>query len=151
MATSMASAGLCEILGGTPSQVERAAEIGMEHSLGLTCDPVGRELIHKHTPHALPKLFTKDNDYPGGLVQIPCMERNAVSSNKAVNAASMAILSFEDTHKVSLDQVIRVMKRTGDEMSAKYKETALGGLALEFDLEKEDMLRSGYTVDKPAC
>ena len=79
------------------------------------------------------------------------MERNAVSSNKAVNAASMAILSFEDTHKVSLDQVIRVMKRTGDEMSAKYKETALGGLALEFDLEKEDMLRSGYTVDKPAC
>lgn len=63
----------------------------------------------------------------------------------------MAILSFEDTHKVSLDQVIRVMKRTGDEMSAKYKETALGGLALEFDLEKEDMLRSGYTVDKPAC
>ena len=145
----MASAGLCEILGGTPSQVERAAEIGMEHSLGLTCDPVGM-CIRSRACDGM-NMFKWLSAATGGLVQIPCMERNAVSSNKAVNAASMAILSFEDTHKVSLDQVIRVMKRTGEEMSAKYKETSLGGLALEFDLEKEDMLRSGYTVDKPAC
>mmetsp|Transcript_7399 Transcript_7399/g.9386 ORF Transcript_7399/g.9386 Transcript_7399/m.9386 type:complete len:231 (+) Transcript_7399:2-694(+) len=126
VATSMAAAGLCAIMGGNPSQVERAAEIGMEHSLGLTCDPIG------------------------GLVQIPCMERNSVSSNKAVNSASLAILNHEESgHVVSLDKVVQVMKKTGDDMSHKYKETSLGGLALEFN--EEEMIKSGYTVNHPAC
>ncbi|CDP85942.1 MULTISPECIES: L-serine ammonia-lyase [Mycolicibacterium] len=104
-AASMAAAGLAEILGGTPRQVENAAEIAMEHSLGLTCDPIG------------------------GLVQIPCIERNAISAGKAINAARMA-LRGDGTHRVSLDQVIETMRATGMDMSAKYKETSTGGLAV---------------------
>ncbi|XVQ15211.1 L-serine ammonia-lyase [Spirillospora sp. CA-255316] len=103
-ASSMAAAGLAEVLGGTPEQVENAAEIAMEHSLGLTCDPIG------------------------GLVQIPCIERNAISSGKAVNAARMA-LRGDGTHRVSLDEVITAMRETGRDMSEKYKETSRGGLA----------------------
>lgn len=103
-AASMAAAGLAEILGGTSAQVENAAEIAMEHSLGLTCDPIG------------------------GLVQIPCIERNAISAGKAINAARMA-LRGDGTHRVSLDQVIETMRSTGRDMSAKYKETSTGGLA----------------------
>lgn len=103
-AASMAAGGLAEILGGTPEQVENAAEIAMEHCLGLTCDPIG------------------------GLVQIPCIERNAISANKAITAARMA-LRGDGTHRVSLDQVIATMRATGLDMSHKYKETALGGLA----------------------
>jgi L-serine dehydratase len=105
VACSMAAGGLAEILGGTPEQVENAAEIGMEHHLGLTCDPVG------------------------GLVQIPCIERNAVASVQAINAARMA-LAGDGTHFVSLDQVIKTMRETGADMKTKYKETARGGLAL---------------------
>ncbi|MDR3659416.1 MAG: L-serine ammonia-lyase [Mycobacterium sp.] len=104
-AASMAAAGLAEILGGTPQQVENAAEIAMEHSLGLTCDPIG------------------------GLVQIPCIERNAISAGKAINAARMA-LRGDGTHRVSLDDVIETMRATGMDMSAKYKETSTGGLAV---------------------
>ena len=104
-ASSMAAAGLCEVLGGTPRQVENAAEIAMEHNLGLTCDPVG------------------------GLVQIPCIERNAMASVKAVNAARLALAGDGD-HRVSLDQVIRTMRDTGADMATKYKETSLGGLAV---------------------
>jgi L-serine dehydratase len=103
-AASMAAAGLAEILGGTPEQVENAAEIAMEHSLGLTCDPIA------------------------GLVQIPCIERNAISAGKAINAARMA-LRGDGNHRVSLDQVIDTMRTTGLDMSSKYKETATGGLA----------------------
>lgn len=105
VACSMAAAGLCAVLGGTPEQVENAAEIGMEHHLGLTCDPIG------------------------GLVQIPCIERNALASVKAVNAARMA-LHGDGVHQVSLDQVIKTMRETGADMSSKYKETSLGGLAV---------------------
>lgn len=105
VACSMAAAGLCQVLGGTPEQVENAAEIGMEHHLGLTCDPVG------------------------GLVQIPCIERNAVASIQAINAARMA-LHGDGTHHVSLDQVIKTMRETGADMKTKYKETARGGLAV---------------------
>jgi L-serine dehydratase len=105
VACSMAAAALCEVLGGTPEQVENAAEIGMEHHLGLTCDPVG------------------------GLVQIPCIERNAIASVKAINAARMA-LRGDGTHHVSLDQVIKTMRETGADMLTKYKETARGGLAV---------------------
>ncbi|WP_310742610.1 L-serine ammonia-lyase [Sphaerotilus microaerophilus] len=105
VACSMAAAGLCAVLGGTPAQVENAAEIGMEHHLGLTCDPVG------------------------GLVQIPCIERNAVASVQAISAARMA-LHGDGTHHVSLDQVIRTMRQTGADMMSKYKETARGGLAV---------------------
>ena len=105
VACSMASAALCAVLGGTPEQVENAAEIGMEHHLGLTCDPVG------------------------GLVQIPCIERNAIASVKAINAARMA-LHGDGTHYVSLDQVIKTMKETGADMMTKYKETSRGGLAV---------------------
>ncbi|UTM39792.1 L-serine ammonia-lyase (plasmid) [Rhodococcus pyridinivorans] len=104
-AASMAAAGLAEILGGTPKQVENAAEIAMEHSLGLTCDPIG------------------------GLVQIPCIERNAISAGKAINAARMA-LRGDGSHRVSLDQVIETMRSTGADMSSKYKETSTGGLAV---------------------
>ncbi|WP_433701318.1 L-serine ammonia-lyase [Nocardiopsis sp. CA-288880] len=104
-ASSMAAAGLAEILGCTPRQVENAAEIAMEHSLGLTCDPVG------------------------GLVQVPCIERNAIAASKAVNAARMALWGDGD-HRVSLDQVIATMRDTGADMSDKYKETARGGLAV---------------------
>jgi len=104
-ACSMAAAGLCEVLGGTPSQVENAAEIGMEHNLGLTCDPVG------------------------GLVQIPCIERNAMAAVKAINAARMALVG-DGTHIVSLDAVIKTMRETGADMKIKYKETSRGGLAV---------------------
>ncbi|MDZ7855025.1 L-serine ammonia-lyase [Sphaerotilus sp.] len=105
VACSMAAAGLCAVLGGTPAQVENAAEIGMEHHLGLTCDPVG------------------------GLVQIPCIERNAIASVKAINAARMALYG-DGTHHVSLDKVIKTMRETGADMLTKYKETARGGLAV---------------------
>ncbi len=104
-ASSMAAAGLCEVLGGTPRQVENAAEIAMEHNLGLTCDPVA------------------------GLVQIPCIERNAMAAVKAVNAARLALRGDGD-HLVSLDQVIATMRETGADMATKYKETSLGGLAV---------------------
>ncbi|MFF5175978.1 L-serine ammonia-lyase [Micromonospora sp. NPDC000089] len=104
-ACSMAAAGLAEALGGTPEQVENAAEIGMEHNLGLTCDPVG------------------------GLVQIPCIERNAVASIKAITAARLA-LRGDGVHHVSLDKVIKTMRETGADMKVKYKETARGGLAV---------------------
>jgi L-serine dehydratase len=104
-ACSMAAAGLAEVLGATPEQVENAAEIGIEHNLGLTCDPVG------------------------GLVQIPCIERNAVGSIKAITAARMA-LHGDGQHHVSLDKAIKTMRETGADMSVKYKETARGGLAL---------------------
>ena len=105
VACSMAAAGLTAALGGSNEQVENAAEIGMEHNLGLTCDPVG------------------------GLVQIPCIERNAMGAVKAINAARMAMKS-DGTHKVSLDQVIATMRQTGADMKTKYKETSQGGLAV---------------------
>ena len=105
VACSMAAGALCAVMGGTPEQAENAAEIGMEHHLGLTCDPVG------------------------GLVQIPCIERNAIASVKAINAARMA-LRGDGTHFVSLDQVIKTMRETGADMLTKYKETARGGLAV---------------------
>jgi L-serine dehydratase len=105
VACSMAAAALAEVMGGTPAQVENAAEIGMEHNLGLTCDPIG------------------------GLVQVPCIERNAMGAVKAINAARLA-LQGDGTHKVSLDKVIKTMWRTGADMSSKYKETARGGLAV---------------------
>ena len=101
----MAAAGLCAVLGGTPAQVENAAEIGMEHHLGLTCDPVA------------------------GLVQVPCIERNALAAVKAINAARMA-LRGDGSHVVSLDKVIETMRATGADMMSKYKETSLGGLAV---------------------
>jgi L-serine dehydratase len=103
----MAAAGLAEVLGGTPEQVENAAEIGLEHNLGLTCDPVG------------------------GLVQVPCIERNAMASIKAINAAQLA-LRGDGAHAISLDQVIRTMRDTGRDMLDKYKETSRGGLAVSF-------------------
>ncbi|ADV81631.1 L-serine ammonia-lyase [Terriglobus saanensis] len=105
VACSMAAGGLVAALGGTNAQVEHAAEIGMEHNLGMTCDPIG------------------------GLVQIPCIERNAMGAVKAVNAARMA-MHETDEHKVSLDQVIRTMYQTGLDMQSRYKETSLAGLAL---------------------
>jgi L-serine dehydratase len=104
-ACSMAAAGLAEVLGGTPEQVENAAEIGMEHNLGLTCDPIG------------------------GLVQVPCIERNALAAVKAIAAARMA-LRGDGRHLVSLDRVIQTMLSTGRDMSSKYKETSEGGLAV---------------------
>jgi len=104
-ACSMAAGALCEVMGGTPDQVENAAEIGMEHNLGLTCDPVG------------------------GLVQVPCIERNAMAAVKAVNAARIA-LRGDGRHIVSLDKVIKTMRETGADMKVKYKETARGGLAV---------------------
>ncbi|WP_027906579.1 L-serine ammonia-lyase [Pseudomonas taiwanensis] len=105
VACSMAAGALCEVMGGTPQQVENAAEIGMEHNLGLTCDPIG------------------------GLVQVPCIERNAMGSVKAINAVRMA-LRGDGQHYVSLDKVIRTMRQTGADMKSKYKETARGGLAV---------------------
>lgn len=105
VACSMAAAGLCAVLGGTPAQVENAAEIGIEHHLGLTCDPVG------------------------GLVQIPCIERNALAGVHAVNAARMA-LAGDGVHHVSLDAAILTVRETGADMHHKYKETSRGGLAL---------------------
>jgi L-serine dehydratase len=104
-ACSMAAGALAEVLGGTPAQVENAAEVGIEHNLGLTCDPIG------------------------GLVQIPCIERNAVGAVKAITAARLA-LAGDGTHKVSLDKAIRTMRDTGRDMKVKYKETARGGLAV---------------------
>ena len=112
VACSMAAAGLCAAWGGTVAQVENAAEIGMEHHLGLTCDPIG------------------------GLVQVPCIERNAIGSVTAINSAKLAFMG-DGTHFVSLDQVIKTMCDTGKDMQSKYKETAQGGLAV--------------SVDKPAC
>ncbi len=104
-ACSMAAGALCEVLGGSPRQVENAAEIGMEHNLGLTCDPIG------------------------GLVQVPCIERNAMAAVKAVNAARIARYGTGE-HVVSLDKVIATMRRTGADMKAEYKETSRGGLAV---------------------
>jgi len=104
-ACSMAAGALADALGGTPNQVENAAEIAMEHNLGLTCDPIG------------------------GLVQVPCIERNAMAAVKAISAARMA-LRGDGKHFVSLDQVIKTMKDTGRDMQDKYKETARGGLAV---------------------
>ncbi|PRY64864.1 L-serine ammonia-lyase [Vreelandella songnenensis] len=104
-ACAMAAAGLAEVMGATPEQVENAAEIGLEHNLGLTCDPVG------------------------GLVQVPCIERNAIATIKAINAAQMA-LRGDGTHFISLDKVIRTMRDTGRDMLDKYKETSKGGLAV---------------------
>ncbi len=105
VACSMAAGGLVAVLGGTNEQIENAAEIGMEHNLGLTCDPVG------------------------GLVQIPCIERNAMGSVKAINASRIA-LRGDGSHKVSLDRVIKTMRETGADMKTKYKETSRGGLAI---------------------
>ena len=105
VACSMAAAGLTAALGGTPWQIENAAEIGMEHNLGLTCDPVA------------------------GLVQVPCIERNAVGAIKAIEASRLALVGTGD-HLVSLDQVIETMRRTGLDMNVRYKETSLGGLAV---------------------
>ncbi|MDY7227111.1 L-serine ammonia-lyase [Hyalangium rubrum] len=119
-ACSMAAGALTEVLGGTPLQVENAAEIAMEHNLGLTCDPIG------------------------GLVQVPCIERNAMASVKAINAARMA-LSGDGTHFVSLDKVIKTMRDTGRDMKDKYKETARGGLAVNV-LEV-----SNLSVGLPEC
>ena len=104
-ASAMAAGGLCALLGGTPEQVENAAEIALEHHLGMTCDPIG------------------------GLVQIPCIERNAFGANKAIVAASLS-LRGDGTHRVSLDEVIETMRQTGLDMLVKYKETAQGGLAV---------------------
>ncbi|MDG2375699.1 MAG: L-serine ammonia-lyase, iron-sulfur-dependent, subunit alpha [Woeseiaceae bacterium] len=103
-ACSMAAAGLTEVLGGSPGQVENAAEIAMEHNLGLTCDPIG------------------------GLVQIPCIERNAMASIKAINASRLAMRG-DGEHFVSLDKVIQTMRETGLDMQDKYKETSRSGLA----------------------
>ena len=105
VACSMAAAGLTAALGGSPAQIENAAEIGMEHNLGLTCDPVG------------------------GLVQVPCIERNAVGAVKAIEASRLALVG-DGSHRVSLDQVIETMRKTGLDMSERYKETSLGGLAV---------------------
>ncbi len=104
-AAAMAAAGLCAVLGGTPEQIENAAEIALEHHLGMTCDPVK------------------------GLVQVPCIERNGLGAIKAVSAASLA-LRGDGTHLVSLDVAVETMRQTGEDMSNKYKETALGGLAV---------------------
>lgn len=109
VAASMAAGGLTELLGGSVEQVLQAAEIAMEHHLGLTCDPIG------------------------GLVQVPCIERNAVASVTAINSSRLA-LAGEGVHRVSLDKVIATMRRTGADMSAKYKETARGGLAVEVNV-----------------
>jgi L-serine dehydratase len=104
-ASAMAAAGLCAVLGGTPAQVENAAEIALEHHLGMTCDPVA------------------------GLVQVPCIERNGIGATKAVAAASLA-LRGDGSHFMPLDNCIAAMRQTGEEMSVKYKETSLGGLAV---------------------
>ena len=121
VACSMAAGALAEVLGGTPRQVENAAEIGLEHNLGLTCDPIG------------------------GLVQVPCIERNAMGAVKAINAARMSMYG-DGEHFVSLDKVIRTMRETGADMKSKYKETALGGLALAHPDSPLD-----YTVNLPEC
>ena len=104
-AAAMAAGGLCQVLGGTPAQVENAAEIALEHHLGMTCDPIA------------------------GLVQVPCIERNGFGAIKAVAAASLA-LHGDGSHIVPLDSCIETMRQTGLDMSHKYKETSLGGLAV---------------------
>jgi L-serine dehydratase len=101
----MAAAGLAAVLGATNEQIEQAAEIGMEHNLGMTCDPIR------------------------GLVQVPCIERNSMGAMKAINAARLAMMD-DGTHVVSLDSVIETMRQTGIDMQSKYKETSLGGLAV---------------------
>jgi L-serine dehydratase len=106
VACSMAAGGLAAVMGGTNEQIENAAEIGMEHNLGLTCDPIM------------------------GLVQVPCIERNTMGAIKAINAARLAVLHGDGTHRVSLDKVIETMRQTGVDMQVKYKETSLGGLAV---------------------
>ncbi len=106
VACSMAAAGLASVMGGSNEQIENAAEIGMEHHLGLTCDPIG------------------------GLVQVPCIERNTMGATKAINAARLAVLHGDGTHRVPLDKVIETMRQTGLDMQAKYKETSKGGLAV---------------------
>ncbi|GLH71418.1 L-serine dehydratase [Geothrix rubra] len=121
VACSMAAGALAEVMGGTPDQVENAAEIGMEHNLGLTCDPIG------------------------GLVQVPCIERNAMAAVKAINAARMA-LRGDGRHFVSLDKVIRTMRDTGADMKSKYKETARGGLATHVPEVPLD-----FPVNLPEC
>ena len=120
-ACSMAAGALCEVLGGTPAPAENAAEIAMEHNLGLTCDPIG------------------------GLVQVPCIERNAMASVKAINAARMA-LRGDGQHFVSLDKVIKTMRDTGADMKDKYKETARGGLAVNVLEAPPD-----FSVNLPEC
>lgn len=127
---SMASAALCEFLGGTPIQVANAAEIGMEHHLGMTCDPIN------------------------GLVQIPCIERNTMGAIKAINAARLSLT--RDEQKISLDEVIKTMFETGKDMSSKYKETALGGLAVHFkekDYQESSRQTEAYdiTQNQVAC
>ena len=107
VACSMAAAGLVAALGGSNEEVENAAEIGMEHHLGMTCDPIG------------------------GLVQIPCIERNAFGAVKAINAASLAMRG-KGEHRVTLDQVVATMRQTGADMLTKYKETSQGGLAVNW-------------------
>jgi L-serine dehydratase len=106
VACSMAAAGLAAVMGGTNEQIENAAEIGMEHNLGLTCDPIG------------------------GLVQVPCIERNTMGATKAINAARLAVLHGDGSHRVPLDAVIETMRQTGIDMQSKYKETSRGGLAV---------------------
>ncbi|MFO0864496.1 MAG: L-serine ammonia-lyase [Gemmataceae bacterium] len=106
VACSMAAAGLAAVMGGTNEQIENAAEIGMEHNLGLTCDPIA------------------------GLVQVPCIERNTMGAAKAINAARLAVLHGDGSHRVPLDRVIETMRQTGHDMMDKYKETSKGGLAL---------------------
>lgn len=106
VACSMAAGGLAAVMGGTNEQIENAAEIGMEHNLGLTCDPIM------------------------GLVQVPCIERNTMGAAKAINAARLAVLHGDGTHRVSLDRVIETMRQTGLDMQVKYKETSIGGLAV---------------------
>eukprot|EP00998_Keelungia_sp_KM082_P012761 NODE_9150_length_526_cov_1.160401_g9127_i0.p1 GENE.NODE_9150_length_526_cov_1.160401_g9127_i0~~NODE_9150_length_526_cov_1.160401_g9127_i0.p1 ORF type:complete len:125 (+),score=21.69 NODE_9150_length_526_cov_1.160401_g9127_i0:50-424(+) len=109
VACSMAAGALCAVMGGTPEQVENAAEIGMEHNLGLTCDPIG------------------------GLVQVPCIERNTMGAVKAINAARLAMRG-DGQHTVSLDKVIETMRQTGIDMQSKYKETSQGGLAVNVNV-----------------
>ena len=116
VSSAMAAGALTELLGGSPEQVLVAAEIAMEHNLGLTCDPVG------------------------GLVQVPCIERNAMGAIKAINAARLA-LRGDGKHFVSLDKVIETMRDTGRDMASKYKETAMGGLATKFRI----------SVNMPEC
>lgn len=122
VACSMAAAGLTQALGGTIQQVENAAEIGIEHNLGLTCDPID------------------------GLVQIPCIERNSMGAMKAVNCCTLS-LAGDGTHKVSLDSAIRTMKETGNDMKKKYKETSLGGLA-KTAREEESLAEAGRKLDE---
>jgi L-serine dehydratase len=110
VSSAMAAAALCELMGGTPEQVLVAAEIAMEHHLGLTCDPIG------------------------GLVQIPCIERNAMGAIKAINAAEMALDTDPKNVKVPLDKVVTTMWETAKDMNTKYKETSKGGLAVSVNL-----------------